>query len=714
YVAGLLNSSSTVMNGYGLRQNSLREQIFYYPTDSEFNTYKNGTGASSFAGTDNTYYAVACDLSNYTDFSDTYEPGKSSEFGDGGEFYEPTLSGRVIFYIIGIDDDSSDVPEDLPKQFQHYWTMLNNTDYQGGTNEDGKKYLEEYEITYPSQRVSGNSSNDNEGMILSKEARGYAIPGESGDETLDIEFASGEDNGLTLTEPTRTLSGSSISLSGTDRVIQFFKETTGTQWSVDDGSSATILVTKTVNGTTYNIARYKLTFKKESIPLTEAQVAALDEQADTYIWDMMWWNDLTERAPSYLENCDLIASLDFDYEGSGYGDSDKNTRTIYDAISSGTDNAERFNYPFPLDCSSNGYAFYDGSFDENPFTNTTVSLLDSYSYHTQRMLYNTYGIVNYYVGNVENSSTPWEPQYTSVKNHTGNWLYINPTSKPTTVAELSFDKKNLNGGSTLLVSAWMRNANQIRMYYDASVLFTLIGVKSDGTEEPIYMSNSGQIEITDGWVVLSDLGEGNLPSSVTGKGSGTNEWYQMFFSYKLDDEHINKYDHFAVRVNNNCSQWQYGGFYFDELKVYKKDPEFEADLTQLEDVRTVSDTPIRLDIDYERLMKGKGLNSSDFTSESTDTRSVDFILINKDKYDESIKNGATAVNALKNTIVNISYIKEEESETGGTTNTVVTTQNPGANFYCYYDNNGEYDTEEAGYNFPKDGMLLKYEKENGT
>ncbi|MCD8202868.1 MAG: hypothetical protein LUD48_04440, partial [Prevotella sp.] len=713
YVSGMFNYNVGYMNGYVWDEiyQSLRSETFYYPTDAEFQTILTGGGASNFTGLDNSYYEVACDLSSYTDFSDgTYEPNygytdsdsNAPAFGDGGEYYEPTLTGRVIYYIIGVDDSSTEVPEDLPKEYQHYWTMLNNSDYQGGGNDDGKKYLEEYEIAYPSQHISENS-NDNEVLTLSKMAEGYAIRGESGSETLDVQFAPGEDNGFTLVANT---------LSGTGRVIQFYKGYTNSQWSVDDGSTATILVTKTVGSTTYNIARYKLTFKNEIIPLTEAQVAALDEKEtlDENTWDAMWWKEMDYRSQNYLDNnCTLLASLDFDYDGSGYGDSDKNTRAIYDAISNGTtDNAERFNYPFPLDWSSSGCLFYDGSFDVNPFTTTTVSL-SGYTYHTQRMLYNTYGIVNSYVANAEfSTSTPWEPTCQEVKNHDGNWLYINPTEKPVKIAELSFKKDELEMGSKLLVSAWMRNVNNPSSGYDAAVLFTLMGVKADGTEEPIYFSNSGQIECTNGWVGITDLGENNLDASITGKGSGTNEWYQVFFTYVLKKGDINNYDHYAIRVNNNCSIWQNDGYYFDELKVYKQDPVFDAAITPVEDVRSVSDTPFRLDIDYEELMSCMGLSSSDYSSGSTDTQNLDFILINKDKYDDSIEGGADATTALKDAIVSVSYVKEEDGE-----KSVVTTQNPGVDFYCYYGGNGAYDTDAAGYNFPMDG-LLTYTNDDGT
>ncbi|MCD8290202.1 MAG: hypothetical protein LUC91_01720, partial [Prevotella sp.] len=645
YVSGLLNTASTNTTGNG-EANTLRKVTFYYPTDDEYIKYIKSRNLEDFDGQDNSFYAVACDLSNYTDFATTYTAGNSSDFSLTNDYCEPTLQERALFYIVGVDD--TDVPEGLPEQFQHYWAMLNDGNYQGGTNTGEEKYLEEYEIAYPSQRISENP-NDNEILTLSKEAQAYAIPGQSGSETLDVQFESDEDNDFTLTV--------SSTLSGTDRVIQFYNGTSGSQWSVDDGSKATILVTKKVGGTTYNIARYKLTFKKESIPLTEAQVAALDNSSSSY-----WWNDLGERALSYLENkCEFIASLDFDYENSGYGSSNLNSSTVY-----GSGKGEVFNYPFPLDWSSSGYAFYDGSFDVNPLNENTESTLDGYTYHTGSMLWNTYGIVNYYVGNLEdkNSITPWEPTCKSVKNHEGNWLYINPTDKPVKIAQLSFDKGDLILGSKLLVSAWIRNANAYHKDYDAAVLFTLIGVKADGTEEPLYRANSGQIETTNGSVALES--EKGLDESVLGKGSGTNEWYQVFFSYKLKEEDIDQYDHFVIIVNNSCSQAQGGGFYFDELKVYKHNPTFEVGITPLETVRSGSDTPMRIDMDYQELMDCLGLDPYDYTSKSIDTGSLDFILINKDKYDENINGGATTTNALKSSIVDISYAKEESITTAST------------------------------------------------
>ncbi|MCD8291701.1 MAG: hypothetical protein LUC91_09420, partial [Prevotella sp.] len=700
YVSGLLNYNTGYIEGNDAtaQNQSFREMTFYYPTDDEFNNkILKGTNKGNFEDLDNSYYAVACDLSNYTDFSTVeYEPNygyegnesKAPAFCEENDYCEPTLSGRVVYYIIGIDDENTEVPQDLPMQFQHYWKLFTDENYQGGGNEESKKYLEEYEITYPNQRVSENT---NEVITLSKEARAYAIHGETGEEALTVRFAEGQDNGLTLSGSSNDI----LTLSGNSRIIQFYKGASGSLWSVDNGSKATILITKTVNGKTYNIARYKLTFKRQSIPLTEAQIAALEDPQDTY-----WWKDMYERAPSYLrEKSRLLASLDFDY--GGYGDNEINTKTIYDAATGKTEAAERFNYPFPLKWSNSSYAFYDGSFDVNPYNDNTVEVTSGYTYHTGRTSWNMYGIVNYYVGNLENKAwiNPWEPQYKSVKNHEGNWLYVNATDNLGKIAELDF-ANDLSSGSEVIVTAWVRSANAVHTYNDAGLLFTVMGVKSDGTQEPIYRDNTGQIENTGGWIYIN--GEENLSQDVTGKGAGTNEWYQVFFTFRVKENDVQQYDHYTVKIENASVSPQGGGYYVDEIRVYSK-VTTDVNVSQIEPVRPHHDTPIKIEIGYEDLMYSMGFTPDEYDSENTESSGVDFIIINKNSYEEYInahgESEDTKKEAIRNSIVNISYENENATK--------VKTQNPGAVFFRYYERNSEYDLDNAGSNFPSDGYLLR-------
>ncbi|MCD8211061.1 MAG: hypothetical protein LUC37_05905, partial [Prevotella sp.] len=132
------------VGGWGLTNSNAPYGVsFYYPSDEEFIAITNTN--SSFNSGENNYYIVGCDVSMYNDFASSYTPaGGGSTFGGANSWYEPTLSGRALFYVIGVEDETP------PEGFEHYWS-LNTQDYQGGGNEkdaDGnyiKKYLEEYE-----------------------------------------------------------------------------------------------------------------------------------------------------------------------------------------------------------------------------------------------------------------------------------------------------------------------------------------------------------------------------------------------------------------------------------------------------------------------------------------------------------------------------------------------------------------------------------------
>lgn len=143
---------------------------------------------------------------------------------------------------------------------------LLSTEYQGG-NATGKKFLEEYDITFPCDHISNHTD---EVVTLSKSAMGYGLPGVSGssDVNLSVRLV---DNGAGLSLQT-------TSLSDEDRVIKFRKQGVGgnTPWSVTDGSKATIVVTKTVDRTTYNIAKFNLTFRKDTRLLTQHQLERID------------------------------------------------------------------------------------------------------------------------------------------------------------------------------------------------------------------------------------------------------------------------------------------------------------------------------------------------------------------------------------------------------------------------------------------------------
>ncbi len=730
YVSGLLQKRTE--NGNGIngsdatsKENTLRKVSFYYPTDDEYETLEildnfkyNNTG-------DNSYYAVACDLSIYNDFSnDTYVAyGGGIDFGltddanseDGSPqiYCEPTLTQRVLFYIIGIDDDM-DEASDLPTDFQYYGNLFENEDYQGGTNTGDEKYLEEYEITFPSKRISNYTD---ELVALSKDAQAYALPFDNDPTTsnLDIVFADDDNtNNFSLTTST---------ISGANRVIQFYKETSKSQWSVTNNSTATILVTKDVWGVTYNIARFKLTFKDFAIPLTEPQVALLDSiNMDSIKGDdknKYWWKDMTYRSKSYMnENYDLVNSLWFDY--GSYADT-YNSHKIFNKASNNAQWPGQYqNYPFPLKWSNSSYGFYDGSYDVtpeevivNPAGKGFLFEGDNYRLQTWYCMYN---IVSDYVGwgELNNHINPVAPQYSSVKKSGGSWLYVDASDRPGTLAELEF-KENLCQGSEVIATAWIKSAgtseNEPFISDDAAVMFTIMGVtkNNDGTEThtPIYRQYSGQIRTTTYVDALSE--ESSLLPGETGKGSGTNEWFQLYMSF-VNSEDVD-YDYYTVRIDNCCASTNGGDYYLDEISVYVVQP--TVNVAQIEPVCTSDETtkgyaPIRLDIDYESIMACFGLDTDDYNGEGveeiTDVSSVDFMIINKYKYDNYIKSGSTVAEAIQNSIVTL-YYKVEKSDGEGLD--TISTKYPTLSFYRQYKNNDDYEDETAGENYPSDGMLYK-------
>ncbi len=583
---------------------NLDRMDFYYPTDEEFDAMKEAQDDdSSFKQPDNHYYVVGCDVSNYNDQYSGYVAGgfpfglDDSRSTHSGRWYEPTLGGRAVFYIIGVDDDIDEAP-DIPEEFLYYFECLDNELYQGGTNTGQEKYLEEYEITYPSRRTSNKT---NELVALSKMAQSYAIPGEDPDDMQSLSVS------IPTNDAGIVLDSWYSSLSGSQRIAQFYKNGSyGTPWKVDDGSTATVLVTKTVGGTTYNIARFKLTFKDSATPLTQTQVAGLGTYSES---DDYWWKDMTYRSPQYMKNnYDLLDALTFSY------DTSINASTVY------SNGGYSQYYPFPLNWESSGYAFYDGcsSNDNDGLTSFAFCM---------------YGITNQYNG--DDSSAPSPPTTNIGKDASGYWLRLDASDSPGEVAELSF-QESLCLGSQLIGTAWIKSAGNSSSD-DAAVLLTIMGVNYEydtqgnvigEVHEPIYRQCSSQIRTT---TYLSDqTDEDGLGSDVTGKGSGTNEWFQLYFSFvnKADVD----YDHYTLRVDNYCASTAGGDFYLDEVEVYIMRP--EVGMAQLEPICTTDGemSLMRLSLNYETIMSRLGYEVADSASYGTETTAVDLVIINKSKY----------------------------------------------------------------------------------
>ena len=591
--------------------NGTYQMKFYFPTSEEFKSWFNTN--SSSPGFDGNWFVVACDVSGYNDYTASFDKGNSSKSDFLKTLYEPTLTHRVLYYIASVDDRTGDK-----------WTnghgRLSQNAYQGGGNTDGKKYLEEYEISFPFTRLSNtvvptigpNTTASPEQVALSKDARAYAIPkellnGVSDTDELTVTLIDGDgiddekNSGIQLIEASTYKVGNnsyrnytnvqSLTISGENRVIQFSYPNTisnRTQTVKSNNSTATILVTKQVGGTTYNIARYKLRFVADTRLLTQSQLKAIEN--GTIQDETMKYYQF--RTPEYLDkNYQLLTALNWDY----------------DPDVAGTYGQDEY-YPFPMAWAYSSYSFFDGAPAED---------FVKVSYDMPSPEWGYYAIMN---GFVESKWTNMvHPEASKLSNSTYH-LYVDASDRPGVIANLPF-RQALCKGSELFVSAWVKSAGYSEGTPDAGMLFTIMGVEADGTKVPLYSHSSSQIRRT-------DYLKGGLP----GTGSTTNEWLQVYFSF------INKsdvtYQTYELQVSNNSESTEGGDMYLDDVRVYMATP--SATVSQLEATCASERTRMNIKMDWERLLSRTGAVEG-----TGGERAIDFCFIDQLLYNQYIKNNAS-------------------------------------------------------------------------
>ena len=544
---------------------------FYYPEDDEYRGY---TGLDN-ASAGNNYYIVACDISGYTDFT-------TSGNGNNRTFTEPTLGLRVLYYIVGIDDTWG--------TYANQYERLNTDEYKKG----GDKYLEEYEITFPCDHI-GNFTN--ELVSIARQAQFYRVPDDNANNKLTATLTTGADifklvnNGG---QDTNTANGDGTLTLGENSRAIFFRKNEGNNqdpWSVPDGTTATILVTKTVGSTTYNIARFKLTFKKEIRLLTQHQIARLDEARanNTTITGEGGWFDESYlyRTPAYLdENYILLTSRTFDYDSSIDHAGETTTH-------------QREYYPYPLAWDFSSYAFYDGTKKTQGFEGSTM---DNTNYESQPFTeWGSYAIVNDYMGYGDKTESPKQPTNEALggRNAGGYFLYVDASNLPGKLVTLPFSQ-NLCAGSELLVSAWVKSAGENNTSTDdAAMLFSIYGIDENDNRTLIHAQTTGQIRRT----TNIQLGTGEY-TDTNGYGSDQNDWYQVVLSFLNDDPNVANFKSYEVQIDNNSGSTSGGDFYLDEIKVYISKP--LAEVTQLETACSTERTLMNLDLDWDRLMARVG------------------------------------------------------------------------------------------------------------
>lgn len=590
--------------------NYLDRITFTYPTDAQYNTrVQNGFNNGS-AG--NKYYIVACDASGYTDFTRSFSSGNGGSFRYNG-YIEPTLSARAIYYIIGVDGRGG---VDETEMWKNGYGRLASSEYQGGDRE-GKKFLEEYNITFPCDHL-GNQTD--ELVALSKDARGYRINGDSND-NLTVSISSPNDVFRLLTGGNNnSASGgsettTSITLTGRRRTITFRKTGAGARkpWSVDDGQTATIIVTKIVRGTTYNIAKFNLTFEKDNRLLTQHQLDRIDRQRkgeSTGVTGESWYRTAYQnRTPEFLrENYTLLTSRTLDY--------DPDVANLY---------GQNWYYPFPVEWGYSSYAFFDGS-KTNDFNGSTDG---NTAYNKQPFAeWGYYALTNTYVGygdKVKNSvKAPTNPSMGG-KNANGFFIYVDASDRPGTVMTLPF-QENLCRGTKLMVSAWVKSADEnANDSENSAMLFTIYGVDANGKKTPLCSQSTGQITTTT-YLTSSD---GSEYTNANGYGSSQNDWYQLYFSFVNNNEYNANFVSYELKIDNNCGSTAGGDFYLDEIEVFIAQP--TATVTQKDYTCSGERTLLSATLDWVQLCDRVGLDP-DETDTSKSPSGIDFCFIDEAEY----------------------------------------------------------------------------------
>lgn len=647
-------------NGYvagtAVNNVSMATVTFHYPTDNEYSSYSRNGFDNGSAG--NKYYLVACDASGYLDFT---SDGTKGNFSRNNGWYEPTLSLRAIYYIIGVDDRGG---ADETEGWKNGMGRLENAAYQDGDGTN-KKFLEEYDITFPCDHL-GNQSD--ELVALSKFANGYRIDGDNNDE-LTVTITDGDDTFALLRFTNdndrqggcgTSEAGNTTTISGDSRSIFFRKKSAGKQkpWSVNDGETATIVVTKRANNKTYNIAKFNLTFKKDTRLLTQHELDRLDSirlggSHNNVNLDNWYRRSYQYRTPEYLRsNYNLLTSRTFDYDpdvAGMFGQADGSGNHWY--------------YPFPLDWSYSSYAFFDGS----TFTDFAGSTTGNTNYNNHPFAeWGYYAITNEYVGygdKVKNGVKRPTNASLGGKNADGYFLYVDASDKPGKIVTLPFEE-NLCPGTELFVSAWVKSADEdAGNRANSAMLFTIYGIDADNNKTPLYRQSTGQITTTS-FLARSD---GDEYTDRNGYGSSQNDWYQIYFSFvNNDDELTEKFVSYELQVDNNCGSTAGGDFYLDEIKVFISQP--TAAVTQKDYTCSGERTLLSASLDWEQLCERTGADA-DETDSNKEPENIDFCFIDEAKYNALIGgNTSPSVEeitaALEKSVVMIGSSEDPDPVTG--------------------------------------------------
>ena len=232
------------------------------------------------------------------------------------------------------------------------------------------------------------------------------------------------------------------------------------------------------------------------------------------------------------------------------------------------------------------------------------------------------------------------------------FLYVDAADLPGSIVTLPF-AVNLCRGSELFVSAWVKGAGAAGTE-DAAMLFTINGIDADGNKTPLYKQSTGQIRTT----TYMTRASSTEYTGNNGYGEGTNDWYQIFFSFINDDEKNAGFVSYELQVDNNCASTNGGDFYLDDIEVFIAQP--TAEVEQLEYTCVNDRTPLNITLDWNQLCERLGIDES--LTHGNAAEGIDFCFIDTVKYARLLADAGTrqdSIEALKDAIVNVGAADDE-------------------------------------------------------
>lgn len=537
------------------------------------------------------YYLIGCDVSGYQDFREDWaSSGNASDFEN--TFYEPTLGHRFIFMVRSIEDKTSPA----------YQALKNG------------EPIEVNDIAMPATRITDKTQ---EMVALQMDARSYLTLDEDDDEKPLVVTIPTSTNvaGIKLLSGNNTTTTNSLEMSDEDRIIyiQYPKDNGNGTRSVNiptSGKSTSVIEVKRGNTV---VAKFNLTFNEESRLLTQTQVGKLEDESYEKNGIL---KDYIFRTPSTISNnYQLLTEMNFDYDAS------ITSRSVFGG------SARPQTYPFPMGWDDISYGFFDGTY--NCFEGFSTSRCPEWGY---------YGILNGYVevggwSGWGNQGTAPDDNVEVRRNSHGEkstyHLYIDASDRPGIIARLPFTQPLCNG-TELFVTAWVKCARYDASTDNASVLFTVMGVKQTQTQDgkrtdyiPIYRFQTGQIPYT-----LMSNGVKNYEGFEQKK----NDWMQVYFSF-INDADAN-YESYVLQVDNNSASTNGGDIYIDDIRVYIATP--DAKITQLEATCTNARTKTNIELDWERLTQRLGVNT-EVTGDTDPVTAFDFCFVDANTYNNYLK-----------------------------------------------------------------------------